>query len=126
MSTSAVVSKRYSDRAILRDGPFGLRYYAIVYVVEALKVGRLKFGRTLKLDRRFGSLCAASPIPLVLRGHIWLPDDAEADIHSYLRDDRSHGEWFVATERCDQVAGLIATKSVRELAEVVGIRGYRA
>ena len=122
MVTTAVVTKTYSNRAIVRDGPFGRRYYTIIYAIEAPLVERIKFGRTLNIDKRFRQLASASPVSLNLLGSVWLPDDAEADVHTYLRPDHSHGEWFCVTERTREIATLIATKSVRRLAEIVQIR----
>lgn len=117
---SRIATKTYSNRAICRDGPFGRRYYTVIYAIDAPGSDRLKFGRTLDVNKRFRSLCSASPIPLVLLGYLWLPDDAEAEIHSFLRDEHSHGEWFVATGRSRTVAALIAAKKLRELWTFVG------
>jgi hypothetical protein len=115
--------KTMAERAIRKDGPFGFRYYTIVYAISAPGSGRIKIGRTLNIDRRFSSLSTASPLPLELLGHCWLPDDAEADLHKYLEDDHSHGEWFIATIKVQEIAALIAAGNVRELAQTVGILG---
>lgn len=119
--TSGVVSKTYSGRAKLMLGPFGRRYYTIVYAIEAPNVERFKFGRTMDMEKRFRSLCNSSPCELRLVGHLWLPDDAEADIHTYLADDRLHGEWFRCSERTRSVAALIGAGDIQALAEEVGM-----
>lgn len=110
-------------RAIRKDGLFGFRYYTIVYAISAPGSGRIKIGRTLDIDRRFSSLSTSSPLPLELLGHTWLPDDAEAALHDYLKDDRSHGEWFIATMKVQKVADLIAKGAAKELALEAGMLG---
>lgn len=100
-------------------GPFGWRYYAILYAVEAPVANLIKFGRTIDIKHRFGALCAQSPVPLVLVGSVWLPDDAEAEAHSHLDEDRAHGEWFAATEKVRSLANLIAGKKVIDLSYIL-------
>lgn len=121
MAYTHAVSKDLNRRARRRDGPFGLRYYAIVYAVEAPEVSRIKFGRTLDMNQRMASLCGSSPVELKLIGSCWMPDDAEAHIHQYLADDHSHYEWFLRTERTRAIAALIASDRVVELAHEIGM-----
>jgi hypothetical protein len=116
--TGRLPLKQYRNRGVKQDGPFGFRYYAIVYAIEAQDVGRIKFGRTLDVASRLSSLTGSSPVPLTLLGHVWLPDDAEAEIHRYLAADRSHCEWFLATAKVRHFAGLIAARKVMEIAEL--------
>lgn len=118
---SRKLGKAYGERSIRRDGPFGLRYYTIIYAIHAPASGRIKLGRTMNIERRFSSLCASSPQELVLLGHCWMPDDAEAEIHAFLKEDRCHGEWFTATERVRSIAALIAAKKDTDLARALGM-----
>jgi hypothetical protein len=109
----------YRRRAQLRDGPYGYRYYTIVYAIEAPEVGRIKFGRTMDVDKRFRALAGSSPTEIKLLGHLWAPDEVEANIHQYLQDDRSHGEWFLATGKVRQIADLIVGKKLQALCEEI-------
>lgn len=118
VQATGVVTKTYKNRGKRMDGPFGLRYYAIVYAIAAPDYGLIKFGRTTDIQKRFASISTMSPAPLELIGHVWLPDDAEAYIHEFLKDDRAHGEWFRKTERTRSIAALIAAQKVKELAEI--------
>lgn len=115
---SSSLSKTYKNRGRRMNGPFGLRYYAIVYAINSPDHGLIKFGRTTNIQKRFAGICTMSPAPLELMGHVWLPDDAEAYIHDFLKEDRAHGEWFRKTERTRSIAALIAAQKVRELAEI--------
>jgi hypothetical protein len=77
----------------------------------------------MNVPKRFGSLQTASPIPLKLMGHIWMPDETEAAIFKFLEDDRCHGEWFMATQNVKGVAAFIAAGLHKDLAEVIGMEG---
>lgn len=114
---------KYHKRAKFKDGFFGARYYAIVYAILAPEVRRIKIGRTLDMKARLATLNGASPIKLQLIGHLWMPDDTEAYIHDYLKDDRSHCEWFFATEKVRSVAALIGGERHQFLADEVGLSG---
>ena len=107
--------------AVLRDGPFGKRYYSIIYAIEAADLALIKFGRTNNIEKRFKSLVGASPNRLTLLGHIWMPDGTEAYLHQHLQDERSHGEWFYAEPPCRLVAELIAKGMHRELLDEIGL-----
>ena len=109
----------FSKHATRQDGPFGFRYYAILYAIEAPSANRIKIGRTLDMDRRFAGLQTASPIPLELLGSVWLPYDAESNAHTYLAEHRSHGEWFVAAPKVRELAQLIADKKVIQIASAI-------
>lgn len=109
--------------SVTRAGPFGRRAYTIIYAIDAPDIGRLKFGRTLNIDRRFRGLSNASPAPLVLVGYDWLPDETEAAIFHFLREDRCHGEWFHRTAAVRGLAALIAAKRHRQVAEILGMDG---
>lgn len=107
-----------------RNGPFGFRLYTMVYAIDAPDIGRVKFGQTGNVERRFRGIANMSPAPLKLLGYSWLPADAEAHIFDFLKDDRCHGEWFHRTERVRAVAALVGSGKVIELAHVIGMGSF--
>jgi hypothetical protein len=119
VSTTGVISKTYSARCKYQYGPFGWRHYAILYAIEAPAARKFKIGRTTDIEKRFGSLCTMSPVPLVLRGHLWLPDEAEAEAHIYLAEHRSHGEWFDAHQMVIELVELIQLKKVMKISALL-------
>ena len=80
--------------AVLKDGAFGRMQYEIVYAVWAADKRLFKFGRTTNIKKRFSALTGSSPVKLELYGHIWMPEDTEANVLQYLKGDRSHRDWF--------------------------------
>lgn len=117
---------RYSRtyRSSLTTGaPFGLRQYTFIYAIDAPDIGRIKFGKTNNVKKRFSSICGMSPAPLVLLGSIAMPEVAEADIFEFLKADRCHGEWFYSTEATRSIAALIAAQRFNQLAEAISLRG---
>ena len=70
-----------------------------LYFVEAPAVGMMKIGVTDDIDRRFSCLQLGSPVSLVLRHAVRGRTAHEAGLHRAFRDERRHGEWFVASER---------------------------
>jgi hypothetical protein len=121
VQASGVVTKTYKNRGKYRDGPFGRRYYAIIYAIGSPNGGPIKFGRTTDIEKRFGGISTMSPVPLDLIGYVWMPDDAEAYVHGFLEEDRSHGEWFHRTEKTRALAALISAKKDVEIAEIIGL-----
>lgn len=103
--------------AIHRDGPFGRRYYTNVYAIDAKSIGRIKFGKTQNVAKRFSALCTSAPCELVLIGYCLLPEEAEAAVFKCLAADRLHGEWFAATERVRGLAALVASRNIERLAD---------
>jgi len=93
----------------------------MVYAIDAPDIERTKFGITSDIRRRFAGLASQSPAPLVLLGHVWMPEAAEQHIFEFLKDDRCHGEWFRRTEQVRSVAALIAAGRDVQLAEVIGL-----
>lgn len=116
-------SATLSNCNVTRFGPFGHRAYTVIYAVDAKEIGRLKFGRTLNVDKRFRSLCSMSPAPLELIGYDWYPDATESAIFDFLREDRCHGEWFRRTDRVRGLAAWIAAKRYDLVADVLGMEG---
>ena len=66
----------------------------MIYAIEAVGSGRVKFGRAIDPPNRLGELSTGSPYPLRLLGSAEWPDDHEALIHETFRDFRVCGEWF--------------------------------
>jgi hypothetical protein len=118
----ALRPKNLSERSKVMDGPFGSVYCAQVYAIRGPE--RIKFGRTMNVARRFPQIQCMSPVPVELLGSVWMPDDAEAYIHDYLKEDRSHGEWFYVTEKSRGLAAFIAAGDVVNLAREIGL-GWR-
>jgi hypothetical protein len=123
MPLTALTGRLHEKRCKWRDGPFGFAWYAILYAIEAPAVSKIKIGRTLDVDKRFGSLAAMSPVPLVLRGHLWMPDDTEFIAHEFLDAHRSHGEWFDMHQTVKEFTALIAAKRAVELASALNMDG---
>lgn len=107
---------------IKRNGPFGYREYTNIYAIDAPEIGRIKFGMTIDVQKRFRGISNMSPAPLILLGSVWLPDVAEGYIFDFLKTDRCHGEWFHRSEAVRSVAAFIAAKSIEHLAEVIGMK----
>lgn len=100
-------------------GPFGWRYYALLYAIEAPSAQKFKIGRTINIEKRFAGIATMSPVPLKLRGSLWLPDIAEAEAHIYLDDHRSHGEWFDGHPIVREFVALIAAKKAVQISGLI-------
>lgn len=96
-------------------GPFGWRYYAILYAIEAPSAQKFKIGRTIDVEKRFAGIATMSPVPLTLSGYVWLPDAAEVEAHLHLDAHRSHGEWFDGHPMVREFVELVAAKKAVEL-----------
>lgn len=107
-----------------RNGTFGFRCYTALYAIEAKEVGRIKFGVTADVDKRYRQLCNGSPVELELVGHIWAPSEFEGGVFEFLKDDRIWGEWFLRTERSRSIAALIGAKMEHQLAAAIGMESY--
>lgn len=108
-------AKSYRKCCKLMDGPFGRRYYAILYVIEAPMVARIKIGRSLDIADRFQTLDQNSCVPLSLLGHVWLPDDAERYAHTQFAKHSLRGEWFSASPSVRAFANMIAAKDIPKI-----------
>lgn len=115
-----------SHYGIRRDGPFGHRNYTIIYAIDCPEFSRVKFGRTLNIERRFGAIKSSSPAPVSLLGYAWMPDETEAQIFDFLKADRCHGEWFHRTEPVRSIAALLASGKLVELAIAIGMESVVA
>lgn len=100
-------------------GPFGWRYYAMLYAIEAPSAQKFKIGRTIDIQKRFAGIETMSPVPLKLRGYVWLPDIAEAEAHIYLADHRSHGEWFDGHPIVREFVELVEAKKVVRISSLI-------
>ena len=69
-----------------------------LYFIEAPSVGQIKIGITGEMDRRLRSLRASSPVDLSLMLDIAGTARQEAALHRAFAADRTHGEWFKASD----------------------------
>lgn len=103
-------------------GPFGQAYYCHVYAITPRGGGEcIKFGRATDVKRRFSGIQTGSPVKLVLLGSVFVPGEVEPFIHDYLKDHRSHGEWFYPTVLVNKVADYIAAGDARGLIVELGL-----
>ncbi len=123
MPLTELTGKIRDKRCKFKDGPFGRRYYSILYAIECPLAAKVKIGRTIDIAKRFGALSTMHAVPLVLRGHVWLPDDAETLAHEFLAKYRSHGEWFHFSQTVKEFVALIAAQRVPELASALDMDG---
>jgi len=111
--------QQHSRHCKYMHGPFGWRYYAILYAIEAPSAQKFKIGRTIDIAKRFAGIETMSPVPLKLRGYVWLPDAAETEAHIYLDAHRSHGEWFDGHPEVREFVELVAAKKVIRLSSLL-------
>lgn len=121
--TRVIGTRHEYDHAEKESGVCGVRYYTTLYAIEALEAKRIKFGITGNIKKRFAQIRNTSPIEVKLLGHMRMPPDAEQYIFQFLKDDRSHGEWFFRTESVRSIAALIAANMGVHLAEAIGMAG---
>ena len=69
-----------------------------VYFIEAPAVGVIKIGITDNIGRRLRALECQSPAPLVLLHSFDGTARQESALHTRFLADRTHGEWFRATD----------------------------
>lgn len=103
------------------NGEFGPAHYIHVYAIEPKGGGCVKFGRAINVKSRFSSIQTGSPVKLVLLGSVFVPGDVETEIHTYLKDHKSHGEWFYPTVLVKQVAALIEKRDAKGLLAEIGL-----
>lgn len=97
-------------------GEFGKAYYSHVYAITPRGGGEcVKFGRATNVKSRFSGIQTGSPVRLVLLGSVFVPGEVEAYIHDYLKEHRSHGEWFYPTVLVTKVADYIAAGDAKGL-----------
>lgn len=65
-----------------------------MYLVEALRVRRVKIGVAIDPYRRLLALCGASPVKLRLVGTIRGDIGTERALHERFAAERVHHEWF--------------------------------
>jgi hypothetical protein len=115
MSAGTGLAKNLSRNARYMNGPFGWRYYAILYAIEAPSARKFKIGRTVDIEKRFGGIATMSPVSVNVMGYVWLPEVAEAEAHMYLAGYRSHGEWFDDHPIVREFVALIAARKAVQL-----------
>lgn len=82
--------------------------YAGVYAVAAAEVGRVKFGVTGDMQKRFSQLSAASPSKLEVLHIIRCADrNFEKLVHRFLYSCKFHGEWFFHQYRAADFVDLL-------------------
>lgn len=88
------------SRMPLRKGsPAGRSTYALL----APDVHRIKIGASKAVEKRIRHIAKVSPTRLVLFGQV--ARNVEYEIHERIWPERSHGEWFNAT---DEVISIVA------------------
>ncbi len=71
-----------------------------VYFLAPETGDRVKIGFTeLRVEVRRRQIQTMSPVPLTVVGFFWADQEAEAELHTLFDDERSHGEWFHASDR---------------------------
>ena len=113
------VQKRATGRFFIGD--FGPRQYIHVYAICPKDGGNVKFGQALNVKTRFSGIQTGSPVKLELMGSVYVPTDTEPYIHDHLRNDRSHGEWFLPTTEVLAVADLIVANDTFGLLGRIGL-----
>lgn len=96
-------------------GEFGPFHYTHVYAIAPRGGGCIKFGRALNVKSRFSGIQTGSPVKLVLLGSVFVPWEVEPEIHDYLKEHRSHGEWFLPTVRVTTISDHIAAGNAKAL-----------
>lgn len=105
-----------------------------VYFIAAPSVGMIKIGKATSISQRFSGLQSSSPVPLELLTFFETEDnssalEAEQKLHLRHDCDRSHGEWFAASEAIMSDVALIAAGrfDYRALPVIdAPVDGYRA
>lgn len=96
-------------------GDFGPGHYIHVYAIAPKGGGAVKFGRAIDVKKRFSSIQTGSPVKLEMLGSVFVPVAVETEIHAYLKEHRSHGEWFYPTVLVMELASLIAARDAKGL-----------
>jgi hypothetical protein len=96
-------------------GEFGANHYTHVYAIAPRGGGCIKFGRAMNVKSRFSGIQTGSPVKLVLLGSVFVPSDVEPEIHDYLKEHHSHGEWFLPTVLVTKVSDYIAAGDAKGL-----------
>lgn len=102
-------------------GDFGPGHYIHVYAIAPKGGGTVKFGRALDVKKRFSSIQTGSPVKLEILGSVFVPTAVETEIHGYLKDHQSHGEWFLPTVRVMEIANFIAVGDAHGLVKQLGL-----
>lgn len=99
-----------------------------VYFVQAVPPPHLiKIGKTCRLKWRLRGLQTMSPVQLRLIGAISAPRGAELLLHAMFREERKHGEWFLASEALVAFikhlprGSAVMMPTMRQWAESIGV-----
>jgi hypothetical protein len=96
-------SRRRISRRIGKDQ---YEEYCVVYFIEAVGMGLVKIGYTLRPVERFMGMLGVCPCPLSLLGSMQGGPRKERQLHNQLAEYRTHGEWF---KKVPEVEAVIAT-----------------
>ena len=66
----------------------------MIYAIEAVGSGYIKFGRARSVGKRLKELECACPHDLHILAVADWPDGAETAVHLYLEPELQRGEWF--------------------------------
>ena len=75
----------------------------MIYAIEAVGSGFIKFGRAKSVGKRLKELETACPYDLHIVAVADWPDGAETAIHLHLRSMHQRGEWFMDGELTKEV-----------------------
>lgn len=105
-----------------------------VYFIAAPSAGVIKIGKATNVQHRLRSLQSCSPVALELLAFFAVEENYEAllveqKLHLRHDNDRTHGEWFTASEAIMSDVALVAAGKFDHLALPViepPADGYRA
>jgi hypothetical protein len=66
----------------------------MIYAIEAVGSGFIKFGRAKSVGKRLKELETACPYELNILAVVDWPDSAESAVHCYLAPESQRAEWF--------------------------------
>lgn len=69
-----------------------------IYFVSAPNQGLIKIGKATDVNARLSSLRSGSPAELNLLAQVRFFPELEKFLHKQLKEHKSHGEWFKATD----------------------------
>ena len=74
----------------------------MIYVIEAIGLDRVKFGRASNPESRTRELSTGLAYPLRLLAAVDWPDKVESMIHRAFADHRVNGEWFTISVEIEE------------------------
>ena len=86
----------------------------MIYVIEAIGLGIVKFGHAKNPEKRLSVLKTGSPVPLKLLAKVNWHDSNEFLIHRFLSASRVNGEWFKATSEVVDLVQIMMCQNATE------------